>query len=179
MTYSAKLDAVSKARQAYVIARTTLESRLREQMKQELGNLQTQVDIAVRYAFNAGESKAAIMRAMGIKDYNTMQASLARTEGVAQIVGHNPLDDVYKLGEDGETLFVKYVNHGSKMYNGEASFKIMKLNSGNGGVMFMSNTSLWNDSYTVRNDAVVALDGTIDGEYYEEATAWLNSLQHG
>ena len=91
---STRLDAVAKARQAYVVARTTLEQRLREQMRLELTNLQTQVDIAVRYAFDAGESKAAIMRAMGTKDYNTMNASLERTQGVAEVVGTDPLAEV-------------------------------------------------------------------------------------
>jgi hypothetical protein len=79
---NARLDAVSKAKQAYVLAKSTLEQRLREQMKTELANIQTQMDIAVRYAFDAGESKADILRALGTKDYGTLNASLERTQGV-------------------------------------------------------------------------------------------------
>jgi hypothetical protein len=168
---NAKLDAVSKSRQAYLIAKSTLESRLREQMKIELMNLQTQVDIAIRLAYESGESKSSIMRAMGTKDYGTMQQSLDRTQGVAEIVGTNPLDSVYEI--DGDLLYVRYVNHGSQAYNGVAEFKIKKLDNGN--ILLLSNTPLWNDDYTKRNDAVAALDGKSDGEYYDEVIRWILS----
>lgn len=167
---NAKLDAVAKARQAYVIARTTLETRLREQMRQELANLQTQVDIAVRYAYDAGESKASIMRAMGTKDYNTMNASLERTQSVSEVKGTNPLDFVYHVDVEANTLFVKYDNHGSLKANGYAEFIISQID---GKVFLRSVTPLWNEDYTVRNDAVAYLDGRTDGEYYDEVTEWL------
>jgi len=171
MKLSTNLDAVAKARQAFVVARTTLEARLREQMRVELTNLQTQVDIAVRYAFDSGESKASIMRAMGTKDYNTMNASLERTQGVAQIVGADPLADVYKV-MDG-ILYVTYVNHGPDKFNGSASFEIKELEDGK--TLLLSRDSLWNEDYTVRNDAVAVLDGKLDGYYYEEVIAWLKT----
>lgn len=166
---SARLDAVAKARQAYVVARSTLEQRLREQMRVELTNLQTQVDIAVRYAFDAGESKASIMRAMGTKDYNTMNASLERTQGVAEVVGADPLANVYQL-VDGK-LHVDYADHGADKFNGEAVFEIKNLDSG--VIMLLGDRPLWNQDYTVRNDAIAALDGKTDGHYYEEASAWV------
>lgn len=167
---SKNLDAVSKARQAYVVARTTLEARLREQMREELSNLQTQVDIAVRYAYDAGESKASIMRAMGTKDYNTMNASLERTQGVAQVVGDDPLGDVYKLVDN--VLYVTWVNHGDEKFNGKATFDVVKTDAGK--TLLFARERLWNDDYTVRNDAVALLDGQTDGKYYEEVIAWLN-----
>ena len=170
---SQKLDAVAKARQAYVLARTTLEQRLRDQMREELTNLQTQVDIAVRYAFDAGESKAAIMRAMGTKDYNTMNASLERTTGVAEIVGADPLAEVYEIREG--YLVVNYVNHGPDKFNGQASFDMKHLEDGR--VLLLALDSLWNEDYTVRNDAVAVLDGKTDGYYYEEVIAWIQSQQ--
>lgn len=167
---SAKLDAVAKARQAYVLARTTLEQRLREQMAEELANLQTQVDIAVRYAYDAGESKAAIMRAMGTKDYNTMNSCLVRTQGVFEVVGSDPLADVYSL-VDG-LLVVDYVNHGPAGAYGKASFEVKRLDD-NRVLLLAVDSKLWNDDYTVRNDAVALLDGKLDGFYYEEAVGWL------
>lgn len=170
---SKNLDAVSKARQAFVVARTTLEARLREQMREELTNLQTQVDIAVRYAFDAGESKASIMRAMGTKDYNTMNGSLERTQGVAQIIGADPLADTYFVVHTPlyERLDVNYVNHGPDKFNGQASFEIKTLDDGR--ILLLSENALWNDDYTVRNDAVAVLDGKTDGFYYEEVIEWL------
>lgn len=168
---SQKLDAVSKARQAFILARTTLEQRLRDQMREELANLQTQIDIAVRYALDSGESKASILRAMGTKDFRTLQASLDRTESVSAIEGADPLSDVYEL-RDG-LLYVKYVNHGEEKYNGTASFDIKELDDGK--LLLIARESLWNKDYTVRNDAVAVLDGKTDGYYYDEAVAWLSS----
>lgn len=168
---SAKLDAVSKARQAYVLARATLEQRLREQMRDELTNLQTQVDIAVRYAVDAGESKAAILRAMGTKDYGTLKASLERTQGIAEVVGADPFADVYQL-IDG-VLHVNWVNHGDDKFNGQATFDVVKTDAGK--TLLFARERLWNDDYTVRNDAVAVLDGQTDGKYYDEVIEWIHS----
>ena len=170
MKMNAKLDAVSKARQAYVVARTTLEARLREQMREELTNLQTQVDIAVRYAFDAGESKASIMRAMGTKDYNTMNASLERTQGVSEVKGTDPLDYVYSLNDD--VLTVKYAGHGNARISGTADFEVTEID---GKVFLKSMTPLYNEDYSERNDVVGWLDGRLDGEYYDEVAQWLSS----
>ena len=166
---SAHLDAVSKAKQAYVVAKTSLEQRLREQLKEELSNLQTQIDIAVRYAFDRGESKASILRALGTKDYHTLNASLERTNAVTEVVGRDPLDDVY-AHVDG-VLSVTYVEHGPMSISGVASFDVRELVDGS--VLFLSRDSLWDESFTTRNDVVAVLDGTKDGFYYEEASRWI------
>ena len=167
-----RLDAVSKAKQAYVIAKSSLELELRNKLRNELANLQTQIDIAVRYAYDSGESKAEIMRALGTKDYHTINASLERTEGVAEIVGRNPLDDVYQVIAP-NVLEVTYVNHGPSGYNGTAVFDVKHLDDG--GVMFLARDPLWSGDYKTRNDVVAVLDGVKDGYYYEEAVAWLSS----
>jgi hypothetical protein len=166
---SQKLDAVAKAKQAYVLARTTLEQRLREQMRDELSNLQTQIDIAVRYAVDAGESKASILRALGTKDYNTVKASLERTQGVAEIVGDDPLGDVYSMFDN--VLYVNWRNHGVEKYNGHATFDVKALDDGK--LLLIGRESLWNEDYTIRNDAIALLDGRTDGVYYEEVVDWV------
>lgn len=167
---SQKLDAVSKAKQAYVLARTTLEQRLRDQMREELSNLQTQIDIAVRYAIDSGESKASVMRALGTKDYNTVKASLERTQGVAEVVGADPYQHVYKVVDN--ILHVTWVDHGAEKYNGVASFNINKLEDGK--LIFFGREKLWSEDYKVRNDAIAMLDGQTDGFYYDEVTRWLD-----
>jgi len=166
---NARLDAVSKSKQAYVIAKTTLEQRLREQMREELANLQTQIDIAVRFAVDAGEKKSDILRALGTKDYNTMKASLDRTQAVSEIVGVNPLDAVYQY--NGKTLTVSYLSHGPQKITDYAEFVVKTMDDKS--VWFMAITPLWDDAYTVRNDAVAAIDGKQDGFYYEEALGWI------
>ena len=167
---NARLDAVAKAKTAYVIAKTTLEARLREQLKEELANAQTQIDIAVRYAFDAGESKADILRALGTKDYHTLNASLERTHGVTEVVGDDPLDSIFY--REGDLLRVTYTNEGPNNYSGTAEFTVEKIAT---GWLLSAVTPLWNADYTVRNDVVVALDGKTDGHYYEQAEEWLNT----
>jgi hypothetical protein len=169
---NARLDAVSKAKQAYVLAKATLENRLREQMRAELSNLQTQIDIAVRYAVDQGETKADVLRALGTKDYNTLKASLERTHAVAVIEGEDPLDSVYDYNEWDKSIFARYENHGPQGISGEATFdiKIMEDHT----TWFMARDRLWNDNFTTKNEVVAALDNRQDGYYYEEALRWLN-----
>jgi hypothetical protein len=158
-----------KARTAYVVAKSTLEARLREQMHDELANLQTQVDIAVRYAYDTGESKAAILRAMGTKFYGTLNDSLDRTQGVSELVGDDPLGDVYSW-MDG-LLAVNYEGHGPMEISGSATFQIKTMDDKS--AWFIPRERLWNDDYTERNEAVASLDGKQDGFYYEEAIQWV------
>lgn len=170
---NARLDAVTKAKTAYVMSRATLEARLREQMANELSNLQTQVDIAVRYAFDSGESKAAILRALGTKDYGTLNASLGRTDAVAEIAGRDWLNDSYQLIDNGKYLMVEYQEHGTRQIDGVATFEV--ITTVDGRTLFSSVTPLWNDDYTIRNDVVGVLDGQFDNEYYYEAISWIRS----
>lgn len=177
MKQNARLDAVTKTKTAYVMARATLEARLREQMANELSNLQTQIDIAVRYAYDSGESKASILRALGTKDYGTLNVSLDRTDAVTQLIGESWLDDVYTIMDDGKYLMVDYDAHGGRLITGIATFNIVRTVDGR--IMLTSVTPLWNEDYTIRNEVVAALDGVFDGEYYNEATQWIlqQSLQ--
>jgi len=163
---NARLSAVNKAKQAYVVAKTNLEQRLREQMSEELANLRTQIDIAVRYAYDNGESKSDIGRALGTRSYNTINESLERTSGVVEIVGDSPY-----FWSDKDTVTVSYDNYGPNEYSGEASFVVKKLDDG--GYLFLALDPLWSDDYKVRNDVVAALDGKTDGFYYDDLKSWV------
>lgn len=167
-----QLNAVTKAKTAYVMAKTSLEAKLREQLQEELRSLQTQVDIATRIAYNSGESKAALLRALGTKDYHTVNAILARTEGVEEIVGDDPLADVYQWV--GDKLIVTYDNHGPAGITATAEFTVQKAQD-TGEWMFNPLTPLWNEDWTVKNDAVAQLGGRFEGFYYEEASAWVTN----
>jgi len=174
---NAHLDAVSKAKQRYVAAKVTLEQRLRSELKEQLWNMQTQIDIAVRFAYENNNSKADIMRALGTKDYHTVYASLDRTQHVEEVKGEHPLNSVYSLDPDTGQFTATYVSHGPKSITGSATFDFRILNDGT--KWFMSRDSLWNEDFTVRNEAVAALDNRQDGYYYEEAMAWVESVASG
>ena len=174
---SQQLDGVSKAKQAHVIAKTTMEQRLRDQMRKELANLQTQIDIAVRFAFEAGESKAEIMRSLGTKDYHTLNACLERTSGVQEIKGVDPLDQCYTFDLETGEFNVTYDSHGPEKITGTATFDYRVLDDGT--KWFMARTPLWNDDFTVRNDVVSSLDNRQSGHYYEEALYWVERVISG
>lgn len=168
---SARLSAVNKAKQAYVMAKTNLEQKLREQMREELSNLQTQIDIAVRYAYDSGESKRDIGRALGTSNYNTINESLGRTSGVTEVTGDDPYNEIFTM-MDSDTVVVSYDRHGPSQYSGEASFTVKKLDDGS--YLFLSLDPLWSDDYRTRNDVVAVLDGVKDGFYYEELVEWIS-----
>jgi len=168
---NADLDAVMQAKQRYVIAKTTLEQRLRDELNKQLDLIKAQVDVAIRYAHDSGANKAEILRALGTKDYRTVYDSLERTQGVERVEGIDPLDSLYTYDPNESTLIVKYDNHGPLDVTGVAGFTIKKMDDGT--VWFMAQDRLWSDDYTVRNDVVAALDGKQDGFYYDEAMAWL------
>ena len=172
MPSPAKLDAVTKAKGAYALAKSTLEARLREQLREELRRLSSQMDIAIRYAYDDGHRKSDILRALGTKDFYTLKHSLERTQGVVEEQGVDPLDSVYSLDQLTSSLLVRYHNHGPMQITGEAVFDVKKLDDGT--TWFMSGTPMWSDDYTVRNEAVAALDGKQDGYYYEEAKGWVS-----
>ena len=176
MALEQHLDAVTKARAAYVLARTTLENKLREQLKAELANLQTQVDIAVRYAHDAGATKSSILRSMGVKDFNTLTKSLERTEAGTEIVGVDPLDSVYSYNPETQELDVNYLNHGPDHIIGSARFTYREFDDGK--KFFLSHEGLYNEDFTKRNDVVAVLDQKDYGFYYEEAIAWLATKKH-
>ena len=169
----AELNAVTKTKQKYVIAKTTLEQRLREDLMRQLDSIQSQLDVSIRYAYNAGANKAEILRALGTKDYRTLYDSLARTEHVVAIEGVDPLDVMYQFNEIDSTLFVNYTGHGPMNITGTAEFTAKQVEDGS--VWYFAITPLWNEDYTVRNDIVSALDGRQDGFYYDEALDWVSS----
>tara|TARA_R110000803_G_scaffold78981_1_gene144338 strand:- start:399 stop:923 length:525 start_codon:yes stop_codon:yes gene_type:complete len=168
---NADLDAVMQAKQRYVIAKTTLEQRLRDDLRKQLANMQSQIDIAVRYAYDGGANKAEILRSLGTKDYRTVYDSLERTQGVERVEGIDPLDSLYTYDADGKRVFVSYIDHGPSHVTGEAVFDVRAMDDGT--TWFMAAVPLWNEDYSVRNDVVAVLDGKQDGYYYDEAFAWM------
>jgi hypothetical protein len=169
---AATLDGVTRAKGAYALAKSTLEARLREQLKEELRKLNAQLDIAIRYAYDDGHSKADILRALGTKDFYTLKNSLERTENVTEEKGINPLDTLYSFDSESGKFTANYVNHGPAEITGYAEFSFRILQDGT--KWFMASTPLYTDDYATLNKVVAALDGKQDGYYYEEALDWLN-----
>ena len=172
MASGATLDAVTRSKGAYALAKSTLEARLRDELKEQLRKLNSQLDIAIRYAYDDGHSKAEILRALGTRDFYTLKHSLDRTENVVELKGVSPLDSVYSYADITELLTVNYVAHGPSEISGFAVFKYKKMEDGSRWLF--SETPLYTEDYSVRNKAVGVLDQKQDGYYYDEAMRWLD-----
>lgn len=170
---SAYLDAVTRARSELVLAKTTLESRLRDELEKNLANMQARLDLAVRYAYDSGHSKAQILAAMGTRYYGIVNEMLERTEGHEEIKGRDPLDMVYSYDSNTGEFVANYKSHGPDEITGEATFQYKVL--ADGTKWFFSKDPLWSADFTTRNDVVAVLDNRQDGYYYEEAISWLTN----
>jgi hypothetical protein len=170
LSQRAKLDAVAQAKERYVIAKSKLEYHLREQLKQELNNLQTQIDISVRYAVDDGCSKASVLRALGTKDYRTLYDSLDRTESIDEPKS-DTFDKIYQFDPTTGVLVATYDSHGPDGISGTARFQVKRMEDQT--IWLLALDPLWNEDYTISNRVVQALDQKQDGFYYEEAVAWL------
>lgn len=72
-------DRIRQAKRDLVDYKRDAESILRAELANRIATRQKIVDDAVRAAYDHGLSKAAIGRALGTKDYRTVQATLDRT----------------------------------------------------------------------------------------------------
>lgn len=172
MASGATLDAVTRSKGAYALAKSTLEARLRDELREELRKLNSQLDISIRYAYDDGHSKAEILRALGTKDFYTLKNSLERTENVVEIKGVSPLDSVYSFDAINQLLTVNYAVHGPNEITGGAVFKHKKMEDGSRWLF--SETPLYSEDYALRNKVVGVLDQKQDGYYYDEAMEWIN-----
>jgi hypothetical protein len=77
---SKELDKVTTAKMEYKKRREDLEALAREKLDEDLFWVRSNLNQAVRNAVNAGESKAAVMRALGTKNFDTIKFLLERTK---------------------------------------------------------------------------------------------------
>jgi len=94
-----QLAGVKAAQERLKKARAEVESRLRVLLDAELSELVRARDVAVRKAFEAGVSKAAIKRALGTKDHATVQKILTGADNSFGIVGAGEQVVVVGAGE--------------------------------------------------------------------------------
>lgn len=169
-----KLQAVTFARENLRQMKQNLEEELRRELQEKLAHAQVLVDNAVRAAFDSGIRKAEILRAMGTRDFRTMQDCLDRTESIAGVASSSSLDSTYSYDPEAKILSVNYVNHGPNDITNKARFEV-KRNEDDNQIFFDSlDSKYYGDNYASINHAVVWLDRKLEGFYYEEALEWLH-----
>lgn len=154
------LDNVASAAKAKRDLEKTLEARLRAEMAVQLEDADAAIVAAVAEAIRDGSKKAAIGRAIGTKDYNTYNAYIKRALNVMPTGSKTASGAV--IEQHGAFLYVEY--------NGwHADFTVAKLD---GGIIFSTGESLWNDDYSQKNEVVDLLDVRDDTWLYDEVLDW-------
>jgi len=158
------LSDVTAARRVYLDASKEVEARVREGIMRELQQLSTAYDLAVRRAFNANVRKADILRASLTTNFNTMQEALNRTEGL-QIDTPEPTNGKFRLTAEG--LLIVTVDGVT------VAFDPVERDDHAGDYMYFTDTPLWNNDMTERNEVVAALDGQINTDLWREANEFM------
>lgn len=155
-----KYARIGKAAQQLRLARLVLEEEARKKIDLALTDHRLELAVAVREAYNAKQNKSAIGRALHSKDRRTIDELLALTEGV-EVVVEEPkgFADVVpelrpntRFNYDPATGLLK-VREGDT----EAMFTVDYWEGGQ--IYLFSQTNLWSEGYTKRNDIVFLLDG--------------------
>lgn len=145
----------------------TLEAQVRAQLKAELQEVQTAVDIAAATAYRAGASKAAVGRALGSQDYNTYNDSIER--GLS-VVGN---------GSTNSGLIMETYWHGNEQWvdvirgSEAATFKVGFTDDESESPWLIAITDLWSDEYTVKNQLVAELDMETGGDLFNEVMKYV------
>lgn len=79
------LEILQEKHLAYTIAKTTIESELKQLLAQRLSAIRHERDMAVRLACDAGVPKTQVGKAIGTSNYKTVQDILANTESVLSV----------------------------------------------------------------------------------------------
>jgi len=165
-TNSERMAAITAARQSLREAKETAEARLKEQLRIELLQHSTVLDLRIREAVEAGDRVSDVMRAYPTRDRHTILKSLSRTEGITADAPVSEYSNRYRLNDD--TLFVNYVSFGPSELTANALFTVERWQD---GTFFL--TAIDVDGLGDYTDTITQLDGETDGFYYDDATAFL------
>jgi hypothetical protein len=150
------LDKLASAAKKKRDLERTLEAQLREEMRQKLSEAELAVEVAAAQAFQAGNSKAQIGRAIGSKDYNTYNGYIER--------GLNLVGDAVEQTASGAKI--EYQKGASFVVVNGVQFTILFFHGEK--PMFTTDVPVWNEDYSVMNQTVADLDGVTSGNLYEE-----------
>lgn len=156
---------VSKTKAEVAAEKAGLKAHFNNLRKEAEKDLDRRLDLTVREAADGGCIIAWIKPAYGTQDFSTIKRILERTPSLKSLQEEAAINGAYSLRKDGDTEFlvVTYHNHGPDKLTGSAVFEVVDLD---GVPMFVA-------TGTEGNEVSRALDGALDGLYYNEASEWL------
>lgn len=172
MALEGTLQQLAERRLSFKAYRETIEEELRQLRLQKLAAEQASIDHLVAKAMAEGATLGQVKRAYGTKDHRTIAnivaSRAAEIEAIRQsrITAKAKTDDWFQLDE--AEAYVTIGEH-------RAYFTWSEVD---GEYMFTTDAPLWNDDYTIKNEAVALLDGKTESES-EEAAILAAAIREG
>lgn len=174
MALEGTLQQLAERRLSFKAYRETIEEELRQLRLQKLAAEQASIDHLVAKAMAEGATLGQVKRAYGTKDHRTVAnivaSRAAEIEAIRQsrITAKAKTQDWFVLDAEDGTAVITIGEH-QAVY---AWFIV------DGEYMFTTEVPLWNDDFTIKNEAVALLDGKTESES-EEAAILAAAIREG
>lgn len=156
------LDELAERRLSFRAFREQVDAEVRQLRLDKLSAEQSNIEHLIVKAAAEGATTGQIKRSYGTKDHRTVANILTRR--AAEIEAIRNAAEEKRRGPDWFTISdgVAVVTIGDH----SAGFSWTEVD---GELMFTTDAPLWDDDYTVRNEAVTLLDGKIESDSEEAA----------
>lgn len=166
VTLEATLAELEERRAKYRDFRDAVDEDLRRQRIQRLGEESAAIEDLIIKAASEGATLGQIKRAYGTKDHRTVADPVERRKAEIELLRAARIEAIkappkwFEFHVEGE---VKVTREGDV-----ALFTWAELEDGE--LLFTTEDRLWNDDYTIKNEAVALLDGKTTSECDEART---------
>lgn len=156
---SATLKELRERREAYRLFREDVEADLKRQRQERLAAEQLGIEQLIIKAASEGATQGEIKRAYGTKDHRTISSV---------INAHGPEIAAMRKARakvlSGMPDWLTFVDYGFQVVIGEHGSDYTFSEMDDGTFLFSSTELLWNDDYSIKNEAVELLDGKTEND---------------
>lgn len=165
MSLEQTLAALAERRAAYQIFQAQVDEDLRNERARRLGDERAAIDHLVFKASAEGATMGQIKRAYNTKDHRTISDKIKAHTAEIDAIRKAAIQRVKDMPEwleihDSESFTVTI---------GEFKTGYSVTSMQDGTLMFGTGDPLWNDDYTIKNEAVDLLDGKTEADGEEAA----------
>lgn len=161
MTLEHTLEELAERRAAFAAHRAKVDEELRRKRVELLAAEQAAIEGIVVRAMAEGATLGQVKKAYNTKDHRTIATIVAarahEIDAVRKQKDEAKAKDDWFTFED-DTVLVVLDGHGTARYTWTEI---------EGELMFTTDEPLWNDDFTIKNEAVALLDGKTEGESAE------------
>ena len=162
MALEEALQELAERRMAFRAYREQVEEELRQLRGEKLAAEQANIEHLVAKAAAEGGTTGQIKRAYGTKDHRTVADILARRASEIKALRNAEIE------KQNDTSWFNFTDDGvlARIGGSEALFTYVYVDD---EMMLTTETPLWNDDFTQRNEAVALLDGKTEDDSIEAA----------